>query len=279
MTTYLDGILESHRVAAASEARSLDLLIDQARSIEPSRGFGVALRAASPLGVIAEVKRRSPSKGDLAPNLDPSALSSDYASGGAACVSVLTDAQFFGGSIRDLQEVRAAVSLPVLRKDFTISAHDVVDARLMGADCVLLIVAALDDIELADFYTLATEIGLDVLVEVHDEAEAERAIAVDAAIIGVNQRDLMTFEVDVERAARVASSLPGGVVRVAESGITGPADIPALVVAGFDAILVGESMVTHHGPVDGVRALIEAAGQLPITVPEESGGQTERFGE
>jgi indole-3-glycerol phosphate synthase len=259
MTTYLDGILASHRAAAASEARSLDALIDETRTLQFARGFGAALRAASPLGVIAEVKRRSPSKGDLAPDLDPSALSSDYASGGAACVSVLTDEHFFGGSVRDLQTVRKAISLPVLRKDFTISAHDVVDARLMGADCVLLIVAALDDTELATFHALATDIGLDVLVEVHDEAEAERAIAVGATIIGVNQRDLMTFEVDVERAARVASSLPEGVVRVAESGITGPTDIPSLVAAGFDAVLVGESLVTHHGPADGVRALIEAA--------------------
>lgn len=278
MTMYLDGILASHRAAAALEARSLDALIDETRSLEPARGFGAALRAASPLGVIAEVKRRSPSKGDLAPDLDPSALSSDYAAGGAACVSVLTDEHFFGGSVRDLQTVREAVSLPVLRKDFTVSAHDVVDARLMGADCVLLIVAALDDIELAEFHALATDIGLDVLVEVHDEAEAERAIALGATIIGVNQRDLMTFEVDVERAARVATSLPKGVVRIAESGINGPTDIPALVAAGFDAILVGESLVTHHGPTDGVRALIEAAGQMPITVPEESNGQSERSG-
>ncbi len=278
MTTYLDGILASHRAAAASEARSLDALIDETRALELARGFGAALRTASPLGVIAEVKRRSPSKGDLAPDLDPSALSSDYASGGAACVSVLTDEHFFGGSVRDLQTVRNAVSLPVLRKDFTISAHDVVDARLMGADCVLLIVAALDDMQLATFHALATDIGLDVLVEVHDEAEAERAIAVGATIIGVNQRDLMTFEVDIERAARVATSLPEGVVRVAESGITGPTDIPALVAAGFDAILVGESLVTHHGPAEGVRALIEAAAKMPMTVPEESGGQTEWSG-
>lgn len=261
MTTYLDGILESHRAVAASDTRALDTLIEQVAQCQPTRGFGDALRAAAPLGVIAEVKRRSPSKGDLAIDLDPTALSASYAEGGAACCSVLTDVDYFGGSVSDLQAVRASVSIPILRKDFTVSAHDVVDARLMGADCVLLIVAALDDAELRDFHSLANEIGLDVLVEVHDEAEAERAIAAGGTIIGVNQRDLRTFEVDVARAARVAGSLPPNAVRVAESGIRGPEDIPALVAAGFDAVLVGESLVTHSGPADGVRSLIAAASE------------------
>lgn len=259
MTTYLDGILASHRAAAADDARPLDALVEQVADCRPTRGFGAALRSASPLGVIAEVKRRSPSKGDLALDLDPAELSASYAEGGAACCSVLTDVDYFGGSVADLQLVRESVSIPILRKDFTVSAHDVVDARLMGADCVLLIVAALDDSELHDFHTLATEIGLDVLVEVHDEAEAERAINAGGSIIGVNQRDLRTFEVDVERAARVAGSLPATAVRVAESGIRGPQDIPALVEAGFDAVLVGESLVTHTGPSNGVRSLIAAA--------------------
>ncbi len=259
MTTYLDGILESHRATAADDSRSLDQLIDQTSDLAPARGFAQAIRSAPGLGVIAEVKRRSPSKGDLNLNLDPVALSSAYAAGGAACCSVLTDVEYFGGSVADLQAVRDAVDLPILRKDFTVAANDVVDARLMGADCVLLIVAALDDHELNDFHTLATEVGLDALIEVHDEAEAERAMAIGGTIVGVNQRDLMTFEVDVQRARRVASSLPLDVVRIAESGITGPADIPDLVSAGFEAVLVGESLVKHDGPTSGVRALIEAA--------------------
>lgn len=259
MTTYLDGILESHRQAASEDTRSLDLLMTEAQQMEPARGFGAALRAADPLGVIAEVKRRSPSKGDLFPDLDPAVVSTAYQSGGAACCSVLTDEKYFGGSVADLTAVRNAVSLPILRKDFTVSPHDVVDARLMGADCVLLIVAALDDVELRDFHSLATEIGLDVLIEVHDEAEAERAVQVGGSILGVNQRDLKTFEVDTERAKRVAGSLPSNVIRVAESGIRGPEDIPELVAAGFDAVLVGESLVTHSGPADGVRSLIDAA--------------------
>jgi len=260
-TLYLESILASHRDAAAQDTRSLDILIEQTSLLEPARGFADALRSAPGLGVIAEIKRRSPSKGDLNLDLDPVELSSAYAAGGAACCSVLTDEQYFGGSVADLQAVRAAVDVPVLRKDFTVSAHDVVDARLMGADCVLLIVAALDDVELADFHALAVEVGLDALVEVHDEAEAERAMAVDGTLIGVNQRDLTTFEVDTARARRVASSLPTDVVRVAESGIGGPDDIPDLVAAGFEAVLVGESLVKHSGPSSGVAALIAAAGE------------------
>lgn len=258
---YLPAILESHRRAAVVDPRSLDSLIDDAKAVAPARGFGDALRAASPLGVIAEIKRRSPSKGDLNLDLDPVELSQAYAAGGAACCSVLTDEEYFGGSVADLQAVRANVDIPILRKDFTVHALDVVDARLMGADCVLLIVAALDDAELADFHALATEVGLDALVEVHDEAEAERAMAIGANIIGVNQRDLHTFEVDTVRAARVAASLPPEVIRIAESGIGGPADIPELVQAGFDAVLVGESLVKHEGPTQGVRNLIDAAGE------------------
>lgn len=260
VTMYLDSILASHREAALNDGRSLDSLLEQTSDLAPSRGFTKALRAAPGLGVIAEVKRRSPSKGDLNLDLDPAELSSAYAAGGAACCSVLTDEHYFGGSVADLQAVRAAVDIPILRKDFTVAAHDVVDARLMGADCVLLIVAALDDSELADFHALAVEIGLDALVEVHDEAEAERAMAIrDVQLVGVNQRDLMTFTVDTARAARVAASLPQNVVRVAESGITGPDDIPALVDASFDAVLVGESLVKHSGPREGVRALLDRA--------------------
>lgn len=256
---YLDDILADHRAAAAGESRPLDELITEAKALPATRGFVDALRSQPHLGVIAEVKRRSPSKGDLNLGLDPAEISAAYAAGGAACCSVLTDEKYFGGSVADLQAVRGAVDIPILRKDFTVSAHDVVDARLMGADCLLLIVAALSDDELSEFHHLATDIGLDVLIEVHDEAEAERAMALNGTLVGVNQRDLRTFEVDTERAKRVAASLPPDVVRVAESGIGDPNDIPELVEAGFQAVLVGESLVKHHGPADGVAALIEAA--------------------
>jgi indole-3-glycerol phosphate synthase len=262
MTTYLDRILAAHRAAAARDDRDLGALVASAERLAPARGFREALLADAGRGtgpaVIAEVKRRSPSKGALAAALDPATLACRYEVGGAACLSVLTDREFFGGSAEDLAAAREACGLPVLRKDFTVSAHDVVDARLMGADAVLLIVAALDDRELAHFRALARDLGLDVLVEIHDEAELDRALAVDADLIGVNQRDLVTFSVDMERALRLAELLPETVVRVAESGIRGPADASVLAAAGYHAVLVGESLVTAADPGEAVRALRHA---------------------
>ena len=256
--TYLSRILDAHRTAAADDARSLDRLVADAGTLPAARGFARAVAAADGVAVISEVKRRSPSKGDLHPGLDPAALAQDYAGGGASCLSVLTDRDFFGGSPEDLAAARGAVEIPVLRKDFTVSANDVADARLMGADAVLLIVAALDDAELADFHALATELGLDALVETHDEAEVERALAVGATLIGVNQRDLVTFEVDTARAVRVAGTIPADAVSVAESGIGGPDDVPPLAAAGFDAVLVGESLVRSGDPGAAVAALRQA---------------------
>jgi indole-3-glycerol phosphate synthase len=254
--TYLDRILEAHRAVAAQDRRSLDSLVEAARRQPPARGFAAALLAADRRpAVIAEVKRRSPSKGDLRSDLDPAAMVTAYASGGAACLSVLTDGEFFGGSSDDLRSARSASGLPVLRKDFTVSAADVCDARIMGADAVLLIVAALDGAELQDFHALALELGLDPLVEVHDQAELERALAVGASLVGVNQRDLVSFEVDRQRAVRVAGAIPDSVTRVAESGIAGSADVAGLRAAGFDAVLVGESLVTAPDPAAAVAAL------------------------
>ena len=261
MATYLDRILAAHRAAAATDDRDLGALVAAAVGLPPTRGFGQALveSSADGLAVIAEVKRRSPSKGDLHADLDPAAVAAAYEAGGAACLSVLTDREHFGGSPDDLRAARAAVSLPVLRKDFTVSRHDVVDARLMGADCVLLIVAALDDAELRAFHGLAVEVGLDVLVEVHDEPELDRALAVGATLVGVNQRDLVTFEVDTSRAVRMAPQMPGGVVRVAESGVRGPDDAARLAAAGYHAVLVGESVVTAGDHAGAVAALRTAA--------------------
>ena len=257
MATYLDRILEQHRSAAEADDDAIEVLLDEARAKPTARGFRSALAAASAerLAVIAEIKRRSPSKGDLAVDLDPAQVAMAYARGGAACLSVLTDEAWFGGSAADLQAARQAVDLPVLRKDFTIDPRDVVRARIMGADAVLLIVAALDQNELMDFHAIAGEIGLDVLVEVHDERELERAVAIGADLIGVNQRDLVTFEVDVDRAVRVGAAMPEGVLRVAESGIRGADDAQRLVEAGFDAGLVGESVVTAGDPAESVTEL------------------------
>lgn len=257
--TYLDRILAAHRYAAATRTWS-ELEAESARAwgAAPTRDFAgslVAAHDAGGIGVIAEVKRRSPSKPDLAIDLDPARLAGQYLAGGAACLSVLTDTDFFGGSADDLAAARAATSIPVLRKDFTVCEADVVDARLMGADAVLLIAAALDDLELADFHALVSDLGMDALVEIHDEAELERALEAGASLVGVNQRDLVTFEVDTDRAVRLAPLMPYGVVRVAESGIRSAADARRLAEAGYHAVLVGESLVTAADPAAMVAAL------------------------
>jgi indole-3-glycerol phosphate synthase len=254
MASYLDRILDAHRRAAAADTRSLADLVARARDCPPTRGFAAALRER-PFAVIAEVKRRSPSKGALAPDLDPVLLAKTYEAGGAACLSVLTDVEFFGGSVDDLRAARTATTLPVLRKDFTVAAADVCDARIMGADCVLLIAAALDDAELADLHALALDIGLDALVEVHDEPELARALAVGATLVGVNQRDLVTFQVDTARAVRMAAAMPEHVAAVAESGIRGADDARRLAGAGYRAILVGETLVTADDPAAALGAL------------------------
>jgi indole-3-glycerol phosphate synthase len=253
--TYLDAILEHHRTVAASDRRSIDSLMSEAAAVPPARAFGAALRAERGLAVIAEIKRRSPSKGELFLGLDPATVAEAYARGGASCLSVLTDEPHFGGSVADLQAARAACSLPVLRKDFTVSERDVLDARIMGADSVLLIAAALDKNELQAFHQLAIAVGLDVLVEIHDEEELELAMQIDAAIVGVNQRDLVTFNVDHERAVRMAAAIPEHVVRVAESGVRDAADADSLRRAGYDAILVGESLVTSDDPATAIARL------------------------
>lgn len=257
MSTYLDRILARHRERAAVDERRLEDLVAVCASMKPVRGFRSRLLDDSRTGlaVISEIKRRSPSKGDLAIDLDPEDLARRYESAGASCLSVLTDEDFFGGSPADLQRAAGASSLPVLRKDFTVSLADVCDARLMGADCVLLIAAALDDEELRDFSSLAADLDLDALVEIHDERELDRALAVGANLIGVNQRDLVTFEVDHERALRMAAHIPEGVVKVAESGVRGPEDARDLARAGYHAVLVGESLVTAKDPGAAVRAL------------------------
>lgn len=258
--TYLDRILEAHRDAARHDGRDLGGLIKACANLGATRGFRRRLEfdAATGLAVISEIKRRSPSLGDLAPGLDPARLARAYEAGGASCLSVLTDREFFAGSPDDLVAARQATNLPVLRKDFTVSAHDVCDARLMGADCVLLIAAALDDTELRDFNDLARGISLDVLVEIHDEVELDRALAVGADLIGVNQRNLVTFAVDHERAVRMGGLIPDSVIRVAESGVRGADDARSLRVAGYHAVLVGESLVTAKDPGHAVQQLRSA---------------------
>lgn len=246
--TYLDNILDHHRARAAGDDRALDALIDQALACVPTRGFAKAISATPHLAVIAEIKRRSPSKGDLNAAMDAAVMAQNYQAGGASCLSVLTDVPHFGGSVEDLQTARNACTLPVIRKDFTVDARDVCDARIMGADCVLLIAAALSAVELGEFLALARRIDIDALVEVHDEAELAVALDAGATLIGVNQRDLVTFNVDQERAVRMGSLIPSRLVKVAESGVRGREDALALRAAGYDAVLVGEHLVTSANP-------------------------------
>jgi indole-3-glycerol phosphate synthase len=255
VATYLDEILAAHRAAAEVDGRDLAELRRRAEAAPPTRDFAAALGAEG-LSVIAEIKRRSPSKGDLAVDLDAGELAATYEAAGAACLSVLTDEAFFGGSLADLAAARAAVRIPLLRKDFTVAPADVLDARLHGADAILLIVAALEDAELQLLQALAAELGLACLVEVHDEAELSRAVAAGATLIGVNQRDLRSFSLDTARAERVLGSFPAGVTAVVESGVSDAADAERLAAAGFDAVLVGEHLVTASDPAGALRALV-----------------------
>lgn len=243
---YLDEILAQHREVASRDTRSLSGLIEATRAISNSRGFAKRLieDSKNALAVIAEIKRRSPSRGLLSHDLDPKVVAALYKNAGASCISVLTDSDFFGGSVDDLKSARGAVDLPVLRKDFTVSLNDICDAKLMNADCILLIVAALNKDELSEFHKFASELGLDVLVEIHDEPELDLALEIGAKMIGVNQRNLKTFEVDQQRAVRIAKEIPSNVVRVAESGVRTRDDASQLRDAGYHAILVGESLVT-----------------------------------
>lgn len=205
--------------------------------------------------VIAEVKRKSPSKGALADIPDPADLARAYAAGGAAAISVLTEQRRFGGSLDDLRAVRAAVDVPVLRKDFIVTSYQLVEARAAGADLALLIVAALDDDELRRLHDEARELGLTVLVEAHDEAETERAVALGAELVGINARNLKTLEIDTDTFGRLAPLVPEDRVKVAESGIFSPTDVKRFVSEGARAVLVGEALVKDGDPRAAVAAM------------------------
>jgi indole-3-glycerol phosphate synthase len=221
------------------------------------RDFRAALRSHTP-AIIAEVKKASPSKGLLCPDFDAARIAGSYQAGGAAALSVLTDESFFQGSLTDLEAARNAVRLPVLRKDFTIAASQVVEAAAHGADAILLIVAILTEREIRDFREAAGRYGMAALVEVHNRRELDVATATGAEVIGVNNRDLSTFKVTLETSLRLADHIPDGVVRISESGIHGPADIATLSAAGYHAFLVGEHLVTSGDPAEALRKLVAA---------------------
>ena len=259
MPAYLDTIIAAHRAGAGDDDRPLEELVEQVGRAAPVRPFRRAITDEASrhgMALIAEIKRRSPSKGDLDPTLDPVRVAKEYEAGGATCLSVLTDADFFGGSVDDLRSARESCALPVLRKDFTVSPLDICDARLMGADAVLLIVAALTDPELASFLELARTCSLTALVEVHDDRELARALDSGAEVIGVNQRDLRTFEVDHQRALRLGGAMPAHVTAVAESGIDSPEDVRRLADAGYQAVLVGERLVRSGDRRSSVEQLL-----------------------
>jgi len=259
--TILDTILATKRteVAAARLERPLAEFEAIAKAAGPVRGLADALRRPSdaPVRVLAEIKRASPSAGPIRRGADPAEIARDYADGGAAAISVLTDRTYFDGDLAFLQQCRDAVALPLLRKDFVIDAYQVVEARAAGADGVLLIVAALTPVQLSELLAVAAGVGLDALVEVHDQREADVAVDAGAMLIGINHRDLKTLAIDMTLTAQIAPRLPGTVVIVGESGIRTPADVRRLGAAGAHAVLVGERLM--RAPSPGV-ALAELRG-------------------
>ncbi|HEX2810923.1 MAG TPA: indole-3-glycerol phosphate synthase TrpC [Kineosporiaceae bacterium] len=254
------GVLEDlHERQATTDLAELQQLAQQRPS---ALSTGSALRDGDAVKVIAEVKRSSPSKGALSAIADPAGLAQDYEAGGASAISVLTERRRFGGSLADLAAVRAAVDVPVLRKDFIVSSYQIWEARAYGADLVLLIVAALEQPALISLIERVHSLGMTPLVEVHDGEEVARAVDAGARVIGVNCRDLRTLEVDRTTFARVAAVIPSGIVRIAESGVRGPHDVLEFARAGAHAVLVGESLVVGKNPRSAVSDLV-AAGAHP----------------
>lgn len=259
MVTVLESIIAGVREDLAERKRSLPLPQMRQRAAEaaPALDAHAALQNGredtSGVRIISEVKRSSPSKGSLAPITDPAALAAAYESGGASVISVLTEQRRFNGSLEDLAAVRAAVQIPVLRKDFMVDEYQFYEARAYGADLVLLIVAALDDTQLREYMDLTHQLGMHALVEAHTEEEIERAVSAGATIVGVNVRDLKTLDVDVAHYSAMARHLPADVVRVAESGVDAAAVVRDYADQGADAVLVGEALVRHGDPEAAVR--------------------------
>ena len=261
--TILDEIVDwkRHEIARIRDTRPLDdVRVAMARAA-PALSLLAALRHPG-VTLIAEIKRASPSKGLLRPNLDPVALAQVYEANGARAISVLTDQRFFQGDLQDLTAVRHATSLPILRKDFILDRYQVYEARAAGADAVLLIVAALGDEDLQSLYQVIRELGMDALIEVHNADELERALRLEPCIIGVNNRNLHTFDVNLETTARLRSLVPADVVLVAESGVHSAADVRWLAGAGVDAVLVGEAIVTAADAGTKVRELATGGATL-----------------
>jgi indole-3-glycerol phosphate synthase len=257
--TVLDSIIEGVRADVAAREAVISLEEIKARALDAPAPLDVMAALRQPgIGVIAEVKRASPSRGALANIADPAQLARAYEDGGARVISVLTEERRFHGSLADLDTVRAAVSIPVLRKDFIVKPYQIHEARAHGADMLLLIVAALEQPVLESLLERTESLGMTALVEVHTEEEADRALQAGASVIGVNARDLKTLEVDRDCFGRIAPGLPSNVIRIAESGVRGTADLLAYAGAGADAVLVGEGLVTSGDPRSAVADLVTA---------------------
>ena len=253
--SVLDSIIAGVREDLAQ--RRLPLAqIHESVSSQPKPLDAYSFLRRNPMNDIAEVKRASPSKGDLAPITDPAALAARYHEAGAAAVSVLTEKRRFGGSLADLDAVRSAVDIPVLRKDFMVDEYQFYEARAHGADIVLLIVAALSQSQLKDFYDLSRELGMAALIEVHTHSELESAMEIDPVMVGINSRNLKTLEVDTQVFTELLPRIPGSLIRVAESGISSRADVIEAAQAGASAILVGEALVKSGDPISAMRELL-----------------------
>ncbi|WP_343997095.1 indole-3-glycerol phosphate synthase TrpC [Williamsia deligens] len=266
--TVLDSIIDGVRAAVDAREAVLDFAAVKAAAKAAPDPIDAAAALREPgIAVIAECKRSSPSKGPLADIPDPAELARAYESGGARIISVLTEERRFGGSLADLDAVRAAVRIPVLRKDFIIGPYQIHEARAHGADVVLLIVAALEQNVLASLLDRTESLGMTALVEVHTEAEADRALSAGATVVGVNARNLKTLEVDRDVFARIAPGLPTETIRIAESGVNGTADLLAYAGAGADAVLVGEALVTRGDPRAAVAELVTAGAHPSCPKP------------
>ena len=252
----LHRIVETKRAEVGILRRDLAGLRDRAEAAPGARDFIGSLRGGDGVAIIAEIKRRSPGAGEIRTSLDPLALGPRYETGGAAALSVLTDADYFGGSLGDLADVRGLVKIPVLRKDFVIDESQVYEARAAGADAILLIVRILDEGRLRSLRMLAEELGMSVLVEAHDGAEVERGLVAGAQLLGINNRNLQTFETRIDVTLSLAAQVPPSVVLVSESGIHTPADVRSVGEGGVDAVLVGESLLRQEDPGAGVTALV-----------------------
>jgi indole-3-glycerol phosphate synthase len=266
--SVLEQILDGVRVdlAAREAAVSFDEIKDRAAAAPPARDAIAALQGPG-IGVIAEVKRASPSRGHMVDIPDPGLLASQYVAGGARVVSVLTEERLFGGSLADLDAVRAAVDAPILRKDFVVGTYQVHEARAHGADLVLLMCSVLEQNALDALVDRVESLGMTALVEVHNEEEADMALRAGAKLVGVNARDLHSLEVDRTVFSRIAPGLPGEVLRVAESGVRGPGDLMTYAGHGADAVLVGESMATAPDPRAAVRQLVTAGSHPACPKP------------